>query len=387
MGWPSRSTLPSVSRGGRLVSEVLRQWWRQPDHFRWLSAYLQERGLQGWLRLLVGGSTFTFGVIPFVMAWQAEPSPGVVVLIIAAILALACTAVSLMWLTRWPTRAQSAAFVVVAIPTMAAVYLTEHDPVVGLLSCTAFASMGGYVAFFHNARYMLFNLGVADLTAVALAVQVAANGQLLLAVSKLVTVLTVIATVPLTAQLLVHFLGADLEVSDTDPLTGLLNRRALKRAVLDLLAVEYRGPEPDRRVVVTMIDLDNFKRLNDSDGHAAGDRALVAVGALILANSRDCAVVARAGGEEFLVVDVLSEADTHTMAESIRAAIAGSPYRITASVGTACATLHNPSPLVGVYVVEELMTVADEAMYEAKRAGGDKVRHRRDVSGSEASVE
>jgi diguanylate cyclase (GGDEF)-like protein len=387
MGWPSRSTLPSVFRGGRLVSEVLRQWWRQPDHFRWLSAYLQDRGLQGWLRLLVGGSTFTFGVIPFVTAWEAEPSPGTFMQIATAILAIACTAVSLMWLTRWPTRAQSAAFVVVAIPTMAAVYLTEHDPVVGLLSCTAYASMGGYVAFFHNARYMLFNLAVADLTAIVLAVQVATNGQLLLAVSKLVMVLTVIATVPLTAQLLVHFLGADLEVSDTDPLTGLLNRRALKRAVLDLLAVEYRGPEPDRRVVVAMIDLDDFKRLNDSDGHAAGDRALVAVGALIIENCRDCAVVARAGGEEFLVVDVLSEAATHTMAESIRASIADSPYRITASVGTASATLHNPSPLVGVYVVEELMTVADEAMYEAKRAGGDQVRHRRDVSGSETSVE
>jgi diguanylate cyclase (GGDEF)-like protein len=387
MGWPSRSTLPSAFRGGRLVSEVLRQWWRQPDHFRWLSAYLQERGLQGWLRVLVGGATFTFGVIPFVMAWQAEPSPGIVICITTAILAIACTVVSLMWLTRWPTRTQSAAFVLLAIPTMAAVYLTEHDPVVGLLSCAAFASMGGYVSFFHNARYMLFNLGVADLTAVALAAQVAANGQLLLALSKLILVLTVIATVPLTAQVLVHFLRADLEVSDTDPLTGLLNRRALKRAILDLLVVEYRGSDSDRRVVVAMIDLDNFKRLNDSDGHAAGDRALVAVGALIKENCRDCAVVARAGGEEFLVVDVLSEADTHVMAEGLRASIADSPFRITASVGTACATLHNPSPLVGVYVVEELMTVADEAMYEAKRAGGDQVRHRRDVSGSETSVE
>jgi diguanylate cyclase (GGDEF)-like protein len=289
-----------------------------------------------------------------------------------------CVAASLMWLRRWPTHTQSARFVVAATFGIAVSYLTAPDPLVALLSCTAFASLGGYIAFFHTARYMAFNLAVAALTASALAVRVAAQGDVLLAVSRLAWVLAVIVTVPLTAQVLVHFFGADLVVSDTDPLTGLLNRRALKRAVLDLLAVEGRGAHPDR-VAVVMIDLDNFKLLNDSSGHAAGDRALVAIGQLIRQNCRECAVVARAGGEEFLVVDVLTDTGISAVAEKIRASIAGSPYPITGSVGTASAALEHPSPLVGVRIVEDLIAVADEAMYEAKRAGGDGIRHRRGV--------
>jgi diguanylate cyclase (GGDEF)-like protein len=199
----------------------------------------------------------------------------------------------------------------------------------------------------------------------------------------------------LTVQLVVRFLGADLVVSDTDPLTGLLNRRALRRAVLDLLAVEGRGAHPDRRVAVVMIDLDNFKLLNDSSGHAAGDRALVAIGQLIQQNCRESAVVARAGGEEFLVVDVLTDTGISAVAEKIRASIAGSPYLITASVGTANAALDDPDPLAGVHLVDNLIAVADEAMYEAKRAGGDGIRHRRsvgmigseDVSGSDNAID
>jgi diguanylate cyclase (GGDEF)-like protein len=369
------------------VAELLRRWWRQPDHYRWLSAYLDERGVQRWLRLLIGATTGTLGLAPFVTAWHSGSPAGTAARIATAIVAIGCIPAALLWLTRWPTRAQSAVFVVAGVFGMALIFLTGPDPLIGLMSCTAFASLGGYIAFFHSARYMMLNLVVAELTAVALAVQVAAEGHLLLALSKLGLVFAVVATVPLTAQMLVYFLGADLVVSDTDPLTGLLNRRGLKRAVLQLLTVEGRGCAPDHRIVVAMIDLDNFKRVNDSDGHAAGDRALAAVAALIRQNSRDCAVVARAGGEEFLVVDVLADGDTRAMADRIRASIAASPYRITASVGTASATPHNPSPLVGVYVVEELMSVADEAMYEAKRAGGDQVRHRRDVSGSETPVE
>lgn len=91
------------------------------------------------------------------------------------------------------------------------------------------------------------------------------------------------------------------------------------------------------RLVVMVIDLDNFKKLNDTHGHSVGDEALVGVAAALRATCRRTAVIGRAGGEEFVVADIGDPAEHAVTAERLRAAIAANPLQITASIGTATA--------------------------------------------------
>lgn len=155
-------------------------------------------------------------------------------------------------------------------------------------------------------------------------------------------------------------LGHEVE---TDPLTGLGNRRALGRA-MQMLAERGEG------AAVLCLDLDHFKRINDTLGHEAGDDVLRELAERLQAEVRGRDLVARAGGEEFVVL--LPGADRHAalgVAERIRAAVAdrafllpSGPLWITISIG--CAT---GSPEA------TLLARADEALYAAKHAGRNRV--------------
>lgn len=163
-------------------------------------------------------------------------------------------------------------------------------------------------------------------------------------------------------------------LAESDALTGLCNRRtALERLEAELLRSHADGGE----FGLLYIDLDHFKQINDSFGHAAGDRVLVAVAGLLRQLVRASDTVARLGGEEFLLL--LPGADPTTtmrLGERIRARIeanpmAGSgpeaPLACTASVG---AVHSSDFPLDSA---DELLKRADAAMYAAKRGGRNRV--------------
>jgi diguanylate cyclase (GGDEF)-like protein len=145
------------------------------------------------------------------------------------------------------------------------------------------------------------------------------------------------------------------EVSLRDELTGVGNRR---HAVALLRAVA-----PGDAVV--MIDLDHFKLVNDSDGHAAGDLVLIALADYLRRSVRDADLVARYGGEEFLVV--LTEVGTRARwaAERLAQGWRDANPRTTFSVGVA---LHR----VG-QTGQTTLDLADDALYAAKRLGRDRV--------------
>jgi diguanylate cyclase (GGDEF)-like protein len=196
----------------------------------------------------------------------------------------------------------------------------------------------------------------------ALAVQVTVNA----AVLNLVTV-----AVFLLRRRVQRLLVETQALSSTDPLTGLANRRWL---VEQAPRIWRQARRDGQRVAALVLDLDHFKRLNDDYGHAAGDEVLQGVAAALSATVRPTDVLARTGGEELVVLGLVSDAaEARRLAERLRIAVSGScpSHRVTASIGVA---LIRPGD--GGVVADELWRLidrADVAMYEAKQAGRDRV--------------
>lgn len=344
----------------------------QQDQFDWFSAYLDDRGLQVLWRAATGGCTLILAALPVALLWSPvgpDTRAGILMSVVAAVLG---TAGALLWLARWPTRRQSLLFSLTSITAIATTCLVLSNPYSALMGCTTFAVIGGFVAYFHTLDEVLVTVGVAAVCAAVLVTRlVAQTGDVALAIAALLTVVILNVGVPFGIQSLVHALRTDLRGSDRDPLTGLHNRRSFHQSAYELM---MRHQRPGSYLVIAMIDLDNFKHLNDTQGHAAGDAALIGVGEALEENCRHSAVIGRVGGEEFVVADIQSHPEPPDGADRLRRAISAAAA-VTASIGTARASLASPSGKL----IEELIRAADTAMYEAKRAGGDRVCHHRDV--------
>jgi diguanylate cyclase (GGDEF)-like protein/PAS domain S-box-containing protein len=155
-----------------------------------------------------------------------------------------------------------------------------------------------------------------------------------------------------------------------DPLTGLANRALFYDRVSHALAIAHRQ---GRTILVLFLDLDDFKQVNDTLGHAEGDRLLTMVAARLRASARTTDTVARLGGDEFaiLVEDNQTAEANARLIERIREqmsypfSLAGREVRMSASIGSA----------VGLGgAVDDIVRHADLAMYTAKR--GEKGTHR-----------
>jgi diguanylate cyclase (GGDEF)-like protein len=237
-------------------------------------------------------------------------------------------------------------------------------PMVALMGCTGLAVIGGYVAFFHNSKAIAFTVVLSIAVGTLCAARVAPLSGWTVAIAGLWLVVELNLAVPLAIQAVVRTLGADVVRSDQDPLTGVLNRRAFYERATMLLT----SPGDDLHLVVVMIDLDKFKKLNDAYGHLAGDQALTAVGWVLRETSSSSAIIGRFGGEEFIVIDAVNAELAERLPSDLCAAIATSPHPVTASVGAAIVRWGCGSAM------DDLIRSADAAMYAAKRAGGNQTR-------------
>jgi diguanylate cyclase (GGDEF)-like protein len=162
-------------------------------------------------------------------------------------------------------------------------------------------------------------------------------------------------------------------LSSTDPLTGLANRRSLVEQAPRIWRQAHRDGQ---RVVALVLDLDHFKRLNDAFGHAAGDAVLRGVAAALAATVRPPDVLARTGGEELVVLGLVSDrSEARHLAERLRLAVAGSGVglqrEVTVSIGVALTRPgYGEEPTDALW---RLIDRADAAMYEAKQHGRDQV--------------
>lgn len=176
------------------------------------------------------------------------------------------------------------------------------------------------------------------------------------------------------ASRLVRMQNQFRRLAETDALTGAANRRAF----MQYLDIQTRNAGRDAiPLSVIMVDLDHFKRVNDTHGHGAGDRVLVETVRAIQGCLRDGDMLGRLGGEEFSVV--LPGAGLHSAAlagERIRAAVeamtiateTGHPVPVTASLGVA--SLANSDLIVSP---DALLQAADAALYHAKETGRNRV--------------
>jgi diguanylate cyclase len=160
-----------------------------------------------------------------------------------------------------------------------------------------------------------------------------------------------------------------------DALTGLANRGEASRLLAQHLALAVRGDLEG--VGLVFLDIDRFKALNDGTGHVGADRVLCAIAASMSEQLRPGDLLARFGGDEFVVIapGVTSPSAAQALAERLRAAVASTEVtnestgdlvgQVTVSVGAA---VSGPAS-----TVDSLLQEADQAMYLAKRAGGNLV--------------
>jgi diguanylate cyclase (GGDEF)-like protein len=157
--------------------------------------------------------------------------------------------------------------------------------------------------------------------------------------------------------------------SRTDILTGIFNRTAF----YDLTSSEIERLRRYKRVfTVVYIDLDNFKTVNDSYGHAEGDALLKAIAETIQASLRPTDVLARMGGDEFMILLPETGAESaQIVIERLRTSLAermlARSYAVTLSMGVVTCSVAPPS-------VDKLINLADEQMYVAKKSGKNDIR-------------
>jgi diguanylate cyclase (GGDEF)-like protein len=187
----------------------------------------------------------------------------------------------------------------------------------------------------------------------------------------LVTVCTFV-TAALTSQLIAALATANARLSDLsqhDELTGLYNRRYVMQRLESELLRARRVPSA---VTVAMVDLDGFKRVNDEIGHEAGDAVLQAVAEALLAATRKTDVVARYGGDEFVIVLPSTDPEgARTVSQRMLEGSREAAHRVCPSIPV--------SASIGTTAFEaddtpaEIIRRVDVQLYAAKRAGGDRI--------------
>lgn len=349
----------------------LKVWWRQADHYEELSSHLQARGIAAITRATISLVAVSLALVALGTIWSATGPHGVVQ-VACALAACAGGAIGgSLWALRWPTRAQAIGYAVLCNASIVLATLAQREPQAALLGCTSFATLAAYIAMFHTAPLMAYNFLIASVIGAVEAIRVAATLGIVAALCAYALLVLLNLAVPFGIQVIVHVLGADAVHAERDQLTGLLTRRAFHRRAKACLE---QGGRQQAFVVVTVIDLDRFKQLNDNYGHSTGDDALVSVSRALRDTNDDSAVIGRSGGEEFVIADIWHPDDVSRKAERLCEVIAALPFGITASIGTA--GIH-PAYRTGNRsdLLIELIAAADSAMYAAKRRGGNQAGH------------
>ncbi|MXP23563.1 diguanylate cyclase [Gordonia sp. HNM0687] len=281
---------------------------------------------------------------------------------------------SIWWSEQPSLRSVNIAFVVYADLGLTAAFATFQNPVMGLHGTALFAVVSGYVAHFLRARPMLWHVVFTTAIIIGLGVRSALSGNLALP-SVLYATMVSLAAANGTVVLLTIFsseskkaLRLQIESANTDPLTGVLNRRGFHY-------IATVGVPQGKPFTVAVVDIDNYKDVNDRYGHAVGDAVLTQVASMLVEVVGDNGVVGRLGGDEFAIAGALDKAAAIGLANRIRRLRFDviTERRITVSVGAVVYEGHT-HPTGDETFVDTAIRAADRALFEAKNAGRDTYR-------------
>ncbi|MFD6267938.1 GGDEF domain-containing protein [Nocardia asteroides NBRC 15531] len=356
-----------ASAGGvsMTAGKTLRAWWNDPVDYCWLVRTLGARSALTPLKVLLGLAGAAIAAMGAVIAGTPVGPPGDPGLA-STIGVLSGTLWALRWwLLPWPSRTESLVLVGCADVLFTVEFLQLPDPLFGAMGAVLLLVNGSYLSFFHGARALAAHSAWSLLSALVLSMRIVTRGgDVRLAVAVALLLASVVSAMP-AFQILSWLLRTE---SLSDPLTGLLNRRGLENRLPQLME---RHPS----IGVICFDLDRFKSVNDTWGHQVGDIVLVRTARRLRAAAGESAVVARTGGEEFVVATPIPLAAVRAEAERMCRVVAEPSQTavvVTASVGVAAfdadACPHCPRP-----TPDRLLQSADAAMYRAKQSGGNLV--------------
>lgn len=357
---------------------MVREWWRTPTDYQAQVEYFAKRSLTGLIQLLVGLGAGMVGLIILIGQFSAVQPAGATVRVVSTVFLVTMFAWAWTWWLRpWPSYRLSLAFIINVDIGVTVVALLNQRVLSGMFGLSALILVSFYIIFFDGPKILAVHTtwAVASIAAMSLEIAVASGGDPVLALAKLLSG-GALAVAPIAAHFGIWALRNEANEAANDPLTGLLNRRGLNLHIEDLLRGHRRR---DADVVVIVIDLDRFKDVNDRFGHAVGDEVLVRCARRLESVVHGGALVARVGGEEFVVVDIVGPQDWVAVADRIRVTLSGQDDRVpvTASIGITGVPVEMFTDARGdrCDLLAMLVGRADEAMFVAKRDGGDAISY------------
>jgi diguanylate cyclase (GGDEF)-like protein len=349
------------------------RWWRGLDHYYWLTAFLAARGLQQTTCRLVALVIFAMSVISVTLIWSPTGPRGVVSQVLAVAVAVCCWVLTALWLRgRWPTAVESRICVCAGAVCIAISCLIQTDALTGLFGATAFTLVAIYAAIFHTTRWLAITWIATAVTLAVLAVRLA-SFSIAFAVSSVLLVGFIVMFVSLTGRAAIWLVDADILHENFEPLTGMFNRDGFYEKATTLLASRSRGD--DRFVAISVINLDSFSLVGEFSGVAGSNRARVEIAARLRETARRDAVLAHIADSEFVIADLFESNDASALIERVRGTIAGAPSHLSASIGVVTTALQPLVQLPPHDVLDELLSIATNAMYESRRSGGNQATY------------
>ncbi|MDX1873102.1 diguanylate cyclase [Mycolicibacterium sp. 120266] len=346
------------------------RWRHRGDHYQWLTSFLAARDLQTLTCRVVAWSIIGLGAIALPVTVSTSqytpmsgPAGGAIVILCTGVMAA-------IWLrSDWPTWRQSVFCVVFGTLLIAASCLWLPHPIMALVGSTAFVVTTAYTVFFHSRRLLLLIGGIQAATLAILAWRLFVT-EPVAALSSIALVVTINATVAFACELALKIAGSEMSHDGIEPLTGLLNRETFYDEVATLIG--SRSRRDDRYFVLIVANLDSFSLLTAMSGKTGGNRARVAIGQRLRETVRGDAVIGHLGDSEYLIADVFTHEDPSPLADRILGTIKSAPFQLTASLGVVSTPLQPLARHTSRDVLDELVTIATNAMYEARKAGGNQ---------------
>ena len=322
---------------------------------------------------MVALAIFGLSAISIMLMWSPIGPHGTLNRALAIAVTVCCWVIGSLWLRqRWPSANESRASVAVGSVCIAVSCLIQSDPVAGLFGATAFTLVATFAAVFHTTRWLAITWLATAATLVVLAVRLGAT-DVAFAVSAALLVAFIVVFVSFAGRATISLVDADILHENFEPLTGLFNRDGFYEKAITLLASRSRGD--DRYLAVAVINLDSFSLVGEFSGMSGVSRARVEIAQRLRETARRDAVIAHIADCEFVIGDLFESADASALIERVRGTITGSPSRLSASIGVVTTPLQPLVELAPNDVLDELLSIATNAMYASRRGGGNQVTY------------